>query len=52
MVFLKVSLCGIIRLLTSSPSLYREIRYLRQAGPHPNIIQLYGAMTVRAAGGG
>jgi serine/threonine protein kinase len=29
--------------LTSSPSLYREIRYLRQAGPHPNIIQLYGA---------
>ena len=28
---------------TSAPSLYREIRYLRQAGPHPNIIQLFGA---------
>lgn len=29
--------------MTSAPSLYREIRYLRQCGPHPNIIQLFGA---------
>ena len=24
-------------------SLLREIRYLRQCGPHPNIVQLYGS---------
>ena len=28
---------------TSTPSLFREIRYLRQCGPHPNIVQLFGA---------
>uniref|UniRef100_A0A7S2DI84 Protein kinase domain-containing protein n=1 Tax=Haptolina brevifila TaxID=156173 RepID=A0A7S2DI84_9EUKA len=28
---------------TSCESMLREIRYLRQAGPHPNIVQPYGA---------
>jgi hypothetical protein len=32
---------------TSKPALFREIRYLRQAGPHPNIVQIFGAFTER-----
>ena len=31
-------------------SLLREIRYLRQCGPHPNVIQLYGSFRAYAVG--
>ena len=30
---------------TSGESLMREIRYLHQVGPHPNIVQVFGAFT-------
>jgi serine/threonine protein kinase len=29
-------------------SLLREIRYLRQCGPHPNIVQLYGSFRTQS----
>ncbi len=34
-----------LRKKTSGESLLREIRYLRQSGPHPNIVQVYGAFS-------
>lgn len=32
---------------TSDEALLREIRYLHMAGPHPNIVQVYGAFSER-----